>query len=199
MIVFDESTLIVEFQPVNLRNFKDLPRFRLFPYSCRYCAFWETVDFSDKTSKKNAEETKWKWFTNVARRFGNCGFIAYLDMKPVGFAEYAPVECFPSVSKYDDLIPSREAIFLACLYVPNRELRRKGVGTQLFQKVSSDLRDRGYKALEAFARTTDAPSDTVPDWYTGPLEFFIKMKFEVLNKRGQIALVRKELMLENQA
>ena len=115
-------------------------------------------------------------------------------MKPVGFAQYAPVEYFPSVSKYDDLIPSRESIFLACIYIPNRELRRKGIGTQLFQKVSSDIRNRGYKALEAFARTTDARSDTIPDWYTGPLEFFTRMKFEVLNQHGQIALVRKELM-----
>jgi GNAT superfamily N-acetyltransferase len=151
------------------------------------------VNFDDKTPKEDAEETEWKWFTDVVRRFGNCGFIAYLGGKPMGFAQYAPVEYFPSVSKYNNLVPSRDAIFLACLYIPNRELRRKGTGTQMFQKVSSDLRSRGYKAIEAFARTVDTPSDNIPDWYTGPLEFFLKMGFKVLSQHGQVALVRKEL------
>jgi GNAT superfamily N-acetyltransferase len=152
------------------------------------------VDFDDKTPKESAEETKRKWFTEVARRFGKCGFIAYLDGNPVGFAKYGPVEYFPSISKYDHLIPSGDAIFLACLYIPKREMRRRGIGTQMFQKVSSDLGSRGYKAVEAFARTVDAPSDDIPDWYTGPLEFFLKMGFKVLSQHGQIALVRKELI-----
>jgi len=155
------------------------------------------MDFDDKTPKEDAEETKRKWFTEVARHFGNCGFIAYLGGKPVGFVQYGPVECFPSISKYDDLIPSspsRDTIFLACLYIPNKELRRKGIGTQMFQKVSSDLRDRGYKAVEAFARTVDVPSENIPDWYAGPWEFFVKMGFKVLSRHGQIVLVRKELV-----
>jgi GNAT superfamily N-acetyltransferase len=177
-----------------MRNFKDLPSFRLFPYSCEYCAFWETLDFDEKTSREDAEETKRKWFTEVTKHFGNCGFIAYLGGKPMGFAQYGPVEYFPSVSKYGDLIPSRDAIFLACLYIPSKELWRKGIGTQIFQKVASDLRSRGYKAVEAFGRTVDAPSDDIPDWYTSPLEFLTKMGFKVLNQHGQIALVRKELI-----
>jgi len=172
----------------------DLPSFRLFPYSCRYCAFWETVDFDDKTPREHAEETKREWFTKVAKHFGNCGFIAYLDGKPMGFAQYAPAKYFQSFTKYDDLVLSGDAIFLVCLYIPKREQWRKGIGTQIFQRVSSDLKSRGYKAIEAFARTVDAPSDNIPDWYTGPLEFFIKMGFKVLNQHNQVALVRKELI-----
>jgi GNAT superfamily N-acetyltransferase len=185
--------MIVEIQKVNMRNFKDLPTFRLFPYSCKYCAFWESKDFDDRTSKEDAEETKRRWFTEVIRQFGNCGFIAYADRTSVGFAQYGRVEYFPSTSKYGNLIPSADAIFLACLYVSKRELWRKGIGTQLLEKVSHDLRSRGYKVIEAFARTVDAPSDNIPDWYTGPLEFFVKMGFKVKNQHGQIALVRKEL------
>jgi GNAT superfamily N-acetyltransferase len=189
----DEWTLIVEVQPVNMENFKDLPRFRLFPYSCMYCSFWEQLNFDDDTPKEKAEETKRKWFTHVRRKFGNCGFIGYVDNKPVGFAQYAPPEFFPSISKYGNLIPSRDAVFLVCLYVPNRELRGKGIGTQMFEEVTSDLRSRSYGAVEAFARTSDTSSDSIPDWYTGPLEFFLKIGFRVEKKNGQIALVRKEL------
>jgi len=177
-----------------MENFKDLPRFRLFPYSCMRCAFWELPDFDDHTPEEKAEKTKRKWFADVRSKFGNCGFIAYVEDKPVGFAQYAPAEFFPSISKYGNLIPSKDAVFLTCLYIPNRELRAKGIGKQMFEKVTSDLRSRGYRAVEAFARTSDTPSDNIPDWYTGPLEFFLKMGFSVKKKNGQIALVRRELV-----
>jgi GNAT superfamily N-acetyltransferase len=176
-----------------MENFRNLPRFRLFPYSCIYCAFWEQLNFDDYTPREKAEETKRKWFTDVRRKFGNCGFIAYVDDKPVGFAQYAPAEFFPSISKYGDLIPSKDAVFLACLYIPNRELRGKGIGKQMLEKVTSELQSRGYRVVEAFARTADTPSENIPDWYTGPLEFFVKMGFIVKKRNGQIALVRKEL------
>jgi GNAT superfamily N-acetyltransferase len=151
------------------------------------------LDFDDGTPSEKAEETKRKWFTDVGRQFGNCGFIAYVDDKPVGFVQYAPAKFFPSVSKYKCLSPSGDAVFLACLYISDREMRKRGIGKQIFEKVSSDLRNRGYKAIEAYARTTDTASNDIPDWYCGPLEFFLKIGFTVKRKNGQIALVRKKI------
>jgi hypothetical protein len=107
--------MIIEVKPVGVENFKDLPSFSLFPYSCRYCAFWESLDFDDETKKEDAEQTKQKWFSNVRKEFGTCGFIVYVNDDPVGFAEYAPVKYFPTISKYFGLTPSDDAIFLACL------------------------------------------------------------------------------------
>ena len=176
-----------------MENFEDLPNFRLFPYSCRYCAFWESLDFDDKMKKEDAEQIKREWFINVRREFGNCGFIVYVNKNPVGFAQYAPVKYFPTLSKYHGLLPSDDAIFLACSYIANRQLWGKGIGKQLFAKVASDLKNRGYEAIEVFARTSDLPSDNIPDWYTGPLEFFLKMGFKVMDSRGNVALVRKAL------
>ena len=184
--------MIVEIRPVSMENFKDLPNFRLFPYSCRYCAFWESLEFDDKTKKEDAEETKQKWFIDVGREFGNCGFIVYVEKALVGFAQYAPAKYF-STSKYYGLTPSDNAIFLACLYVANRELWGKGIGKRLFQKVASDLISRNYNVVEAVACVGNSPSDNIPDWYTGPLGFFEKMGFEIMSSKGYIALVRKEL------
>lgn len=183
----------VEIKPVSQGNFKDLPCFRLFPYSCKYCAFWESLNFDGKTAKEEAEQIKRRWFIDVRGKFGNCGFIAYVDKKPVGFARYAPVKYFPTIQKYSGLTPSNDAIFLACLYIADKELWGKGIGRQLFEKVASDLKNRGYKIIETFARVSDSPSDNIPDWYTSPLGFFLKMGFKVIKSRGQIALVRKEL------
>ena len=40
-------------KPVCQENFKDLPDFRLFPYSCKYCVYWETVgNFDEKVEQK---------------------------------------------------------------------------------------------------------------------------------------------------
>ncbi len=185
--------MTIEIQPVNMENFENLPNFRLFPYSCKYCAFWELLNFDEKTSKETAEQTKSKWFINVRKKFGNCGFIVYVDKKPVGFAQYAPAKYFLAIQKYPDLIPSDDAIFLVCLYIANRELRGKGIGKQLFEKVASDLKKRGYSVIESFARVSDLPSNNIPDWYTGPLGFFLKMGFTIIKSRKHIALVRKEL------
>ncbi|MEM2463378.1 MAG: GNAT family N-acetyltransferase [Candidatus Bathyarchaeia archaeon] len=183
----------IKIKPVSLENFNDLPSFRLFPYSCKYCAFWELLDFDDKTGKEKAEQTKREWFINVGKKFGNCGFIVYVDKKPVGFAQYAPVKYFPAIQKYSGLAPSNDAIFLACLYIANRKLWGKGIGKKLFEKVASNLKKRGYKVVESFARVSDLPSNNIPDWYTNPLGFFIKMGFTVIKSKGNIALVRKEL------
>lgn len=185
--------MIIEIQPVSMENFKDLPIFRLFPYSCKYCAFWEFLDFDDKTQKEDAEQTKRRWFISVGKEFGNCGSIIYADGNPVGFAEYAPVKYFPTISRYRDLTPSNDAIFLACLYIADRELWGKGIGKQVFEKVESDLRSRGCEVVEAFARVSNSPSDYIPDWYTGPLGFFLKVGFKLVKKKGHIALVRKKL------
>ena len=188
-----DSKMIIEIHPVSMENFKDLPVFRLFPYSCKYCAFWESLDFDDKTQKEDAKQTKRRWFINVGKEFGNCGFIIYADDSPVGFAEYAPVKYFPTISRYGDLTPSNDAVFLACLYIADRELWGKGIGKQTFEKVASDLRNRSYEVIEAFARVSDSPSDNIPDWYTGPLGFFLKMGFKSVNSMGHVALVRKKL------
>jgi GNAT superfamily N-acetyltransferase len=175
-----------------MENFKDLPNFRLFPYSCKYCAFWESLDFDDKTKIEDAERVKRKWFIDVGKEFGNCGFILYVNKKPAGFARYGPAKYFPTISKYRGLTPSDDAPFLACLYIA-KSVRRKGIGERLFKKVASDLRNRGYKAVEAFARTSESASDNISAWYTSPLEFFLKMGFTVRNQKGDVTSLRKEL------
>jgi hypothetical protein len=95
--------------------------------------------------------------------------------------------------KYYGLTPSDNAIFLACLYIAKRGLWGKGIGRQLFEKVASDLTSRGHNIVEAIACIGESPSSNIPDWYTGPLEFFVKMGFKIMKSIEHIALVRNEL------
>ena len=184
----------IKIEPLTTQNFKDLPDFRLFPYSCRYCAFWESPEFNDLTPGHTAEKLKREWIEHASREFGNCGFILRVDGKPAGFAQYAPSRFFAAVSKYRAGKLSEDAIFLACLYIARRELRGKGIGNRFFEKVESDLKKRGYAAIETFAQTVEAAANgNVEDWYVGPAGFFIKKGFTVKSEKGGIALLRKEL------
>ncbi|MFX0113963.1 MAG: GNAT family N-acetyltransferase [Candidatus Hodarchaeota archaeon] len=178
-------------KPWGLTNFENLPSFRFFPFSCRYCAYWECLDFEDKITKENGYQIKQKWLSFIRKEFGNCGFIAYLNEKPVGFAQYGPMSYFPRLSEYHDFTPSSEAIFLSCLYIPAKQLRRQGIGKQLLEGVISDLQNRGYRLIETLVRIHNTPSHNPSDWLIRPLEFFVKMNFKVIKQKGEIAHLRK--------
>jgi GNAT superfamily N-acetyltransferase len=180
--------MALKHENVSQRNLARLPTFRLFPYSCQYCAYWEsTKDFDEKVAQSEAEQMKRGWFENTSKRFGNCGILVYHNDEPAGYAQYGLPVFFPKVKEYGSGPPSDEAVFLSCLYVPNRELRGIGIGKYMLEIVESDLRRRGYKAIETFARKGSESSPT------GPLEFYLKNGFSIITERDEFPLVRKEL------
>jgi GNAT superfamily N-acetyltransferase len=180
--------MILKIKFVSQKNFQDLPDFRLFPFSCKYCVYWESSgDFDEKVEKSSAEKIKRNWFRKVSKEFGNCGFIVYLEDTPVGYAQYAPARFLPRTQQYRSGPVSKDAVFLACLYIPKRELRGKGIGRYLLNHVLSDLKNRDYNAVEAFARTT---SESAP---VSPLSFYLKNGFIVKREKDKFPLVRREL------
>ena len=178
----------IRYEIVSCQNLKDLPTFRLFPYSCQYCVYWEsTDDFDEKISKEKAQKLKSDWFKNVSKEFGDCGVIAYLNDKPIGYAQYAMPRFFARIQQYKSGPPSADCVFLACLYIPKKELRGKGIGKSLLNFALSNLQKRGYVAIETFARRG---SESNP---AGPLEFYLKQGFSVRRESDEFPLVRKEL------
>ena len=175
-------------EAVSQQNLTRLPTFRLFPYSCRYCVYWEsTKNFDEKVPQSEAEKLKSEWFKNTLERFGSCGFIVCRNCDSVGYAQFGLPKFFPRVSEYSSGPPSDDAVFLSCLYVPKRELRGMGIGKCMLEIVESDLLRRGYKAVETFARKGSESSPA------GPLEFYLKHGFSVKRERDEFPLVRKEL------
>ncbi len=186
------NNVITEIKPWNLSTFEDFPSFRYFPYNCRCCAYWESLEFDDKTNIKDAIQIKQNWLIHVSKEFGNCGFIAYLNKRPVGLIQYAPTEYFPRIEKYQDISPSKDSIFLTCLYIPDKRLRGKGIGKQLLNKVIRDLKNRGYRKIGTFVQIHNSYSNNLSDWLTRPLEFFIRMDFKVIKQKCNIAHLLKE-------
>ena len=54
-----EERMNLEIAVVSAQNLGDLPVFRLFPYGCQYCLYWEsTGDFDEKVDKAKAQQLK---------------------------------------------------------------------------------------------------------------------------------------------
>jgi GNAT superfamily N-acetyltransferase len=67
-------------------------------------------------------------------------------------------------------------VFLSCLYIADKTLRGRGLGEALLQNIIDDLKRRGFKAVETFARRGDSNNPS------GPLEFYIKNGFTFKDK-----------------
>jgi len=166
------------------------------PEPCKACIYWEFPDDFDKANEQKSrlerrlefERKKHEWFVNTIREFGTCGKIAYIEGRPVAYAQFAPPQRLPNTAHYEShSIGKLEegVIFLSCLYVADKELRGKGIGKTMLSSIIHNLKKRGLKAVETFARkgNSDNPS--------GSLEFYIKNGFTIKDQTNvEFPLVR---------
>jgi predicted GNAT family acetyltransferase len=133
------------------------------------------------------EKRKLEWLRTVTEEFGSCIKIALSGSVPVGFMQYAPAKYFPRVKEYASGPPSEDAIFIACLYVPDKNQRGKGFGKAMLKSLIEDFRERGLGAVETFARTS---SENNP---SGPLKLYLGFNFEVKSEKDDFPLVRLKI------
>jgi len=175
----EEEKALLKIEKVDRNNFKDIPS------PCKYCLYWQTIlPFDEKMLKPEIEREKQEWFKKVIREFGNCAFIAYSSGVPIGFIQYASIGFFPRVEEYASGPPSEDAVFLACLYIANKEARRKGLGTAMLKELLAKLRTRKFEAVETFA---GKKSEINP---SGPIELYLKNGFKIKNDKDDFPLVR---------
>jgi GNAT superfamily N-acetyltransferase len=110
-----------------------------------------------------------------------------LDDVPIGFVQYAQPKFFPRVKEYAAGPPTEDAVFLACLYVTDKDNRGKGVGTAMLENLITELKKTKVRAVETFARKSSADNPS------GPLEFYLKHNFTIRNDKDDFPLVRLEL------
>jgi GNAT superfamily N-acetyltransferase len=160
-------------------NLDDIPE----PCSC--CTYWSSPKEFERTKSelsKKRQELKTKkrlWILQTLREFGNCGKILYYNGTPIGYAEYGPSDRFPQIKEYraQPIGKIEEGIvFLACLYVVNQNLRGKGFGERLLDSVIADLKRRGFRAVETYARRGS------PNNPSGPVELYFKKGFRIKNE-----------------
>jgi GNAT superfamily N-acetyltransferase len=168
-------------KPVTKENIKDIPGY------CKQCLYWQTVDADKKPPENQTEKIKQNWLLRVQKEEGISGYIAYVNSAPVGYVQLAWARHFPRLKKYTNAVPSKDAVFLACLYIPKRENQNKGYGTQMLRSLIAELRQRGFKAIETFARKSSSENPS------GPLGFYLKNGFNVKRDDSDFPLARLNL------
>jgi len=181
----------VEIRDINESNVKDIPEF------CRNCLYWGFPEEFERTKaepskyKQELEDKKREWILQTLREFGTCGKILYYNNKPVGYTEYGPSSRFPNIREYQSQpIEKLEegVVFLSCLFISDKNLRGKGLGERLLNSVIEDLKKRGLKAVETYARRGS------PDNPSGPVEFYLKKGFYIKDETGlDFPIVRLDL------
>jgi len=182
----------VEIKIVDLteENLKDLPEIGNFPYSCKYCIYWEEPEeflVANKIPKEKLYQLKLNWLKSVFKSFGSPGKILYVDDTPVGFSQFAPPKMLPNVYKVFSTLPGKDAIYLSCLYIPNRKFQGRKFGQMMLESVIEEVRRRKFKAIETFARKNNSDNPS------GPYEFYVKNGFKVVFDDFEFPLLRKEL------
>lgn len=182
------EVLIKDITPENLSD---------IPEGCRSCIYWEYPEDFEKVRLKEQNrklqfcvEKKKVWFLKTLKEFGSCGKIVYHKDKTIGYAQYAPFTRLLQAKNYKSkrLGKSERVVFLSCLYIPNKSMRGKGVGTQLLKHIIVELKKRGFKAVETFARRGS------PNNPSGPIELYLKEGFYAKEElSSEYTLVRSDL------
>lgn len=167
---------------LNPQNFKNIPD------PCKCCLYWLTSgSLEKKASKMERKKKKREWLDKLTTQFGNCGFLAFVDGDPIGFAHFAPKKFFPRVKDYDSGPPSEDSVFLACLYIAEKEERGKGLGTAMLNRLIVELREKGIKGVETLARKSSQNNPS------GPIELYLKAGFKIKTDGKDFPLMRLEL------
>ncbi len=166
-------------------SYQDIPDHYFTHSSCRSCLYWENGRVSPYEGPNEREAEKRRWFNSISLVFGPSGKLVYQDGLVVGWAQYAPASCFPKVSTYH-IYPSEDAYLITCLAV-KPEYRNRGMGMTLLKAVIDDLRARGVKAVETFARKGNANNPS------GPVELYLKTGFKIKTDDDFFPLLRLEL------
>jgi len=158
---------------------------RLF-YECRNCGYWESnekkelgVDLAESLAKEH-------WYNLTISEWGSCGKIIIEEKKVVGYSQYAPPSYFPQL-KFNKLGPiHKDAVFIACLYIPKNR-RGRGLGKLLLNAVEKDMLRRKYRVLETIAKRTYERNPS------GWVEFYLNRGFKIIKEQGSTALMRLDL------
>ncbi len=166
-------------------NYQDIPQDYFTHSSCRSCLYWENGSLPRDREAGERETEKRRWFNSISLVFGPSGKLVYDNGRVVGWAQYAPANCFPKARAYH-AYPSDDAYMISCLAV-KPEYRSRGVGEVLLRAVIEDLRARGLKAVETFARRGSSNNPS------GPLELYLKAGFSIKADNEFLPLLRLEL------
>lgn len=157
------------------------------PSVCHECIWWQGP---------GRRVDKRRWVARAEEEWGAWGTVYYdADGKLLGSMQYGPSTLFPRAAELPAGPPSAEAVLVTCAYVVDPAT--PWVMQSLFLAAIGDSRDRGARALEAFAYRYLEGESTYERFLVHrtvfPADFLADFGFRTVRAQGRVELARLEL------
>jgi hypothetical protein len=158
------------------------------PSICHECVWWQ--------SRNGREADKRRWIEKAEKEWGVWGQLYFDDDGALlGSMQYGPAELFPRGAELPAGPPSEDAVLVTCSYLVDRS--RPWVLQSLFLAAIGDARDRGARALEAFAYRYPEGESAYERFRVHrtvfPSDFLADFGFLTVRTQGRVELARLDL------
>jgi len=157
------------------------------PTVCHECLWWQSP---------HRRSDKRRWIAKAEEEWGAWGTVYHDgDGRLLGSMQYGPADLFPRAAHLPAGPPSDDAVLITCAYVV--DAGSPWVMQSLFLAAIGDAKDRGAKALEAFAyRYREGESQYerfLVHRTVFPSDFLADFGFSTVRVQGRVLLARLEL------
>ena len=158
------------------------------PTVCHECIWWQT--------RGRREVDKDRWMERAELDFGAFGTIYYDgDGRVLGSMQYGPSTLFPRADELPGGPASADAMLVTCAYL--RDETSPWVLQSLFLAAIGEARERGAKAVEAFAYRYPEGESAYERFHVHktifPADFLGDFGFRLVRSAGRVGLARLEL------
>lgn len=158
------------------------------PSVCHECIFWQ--------SRAGRNAAKPRWIERAEEEWGAWGALYHDDDgRLLGSIQYGPATLFPRASELPAGPPSDDAALVTCVYLVSRAT--PWVEQSLFLAAIGEARDKGARALEAFAYRYAEGESAYRRFLVHrtvfPHDFLADFGFRTVRSQGRVELARLEL------
>jgi hypothetical protein len=158
------------------------------PTVCHECIFWQ--------SRTGRSVDKRRWIRGTEEEWGAWGTVYYDDDgRLLGSMQYGPSDLFPRAAELPAGPPSEDSVLVTCAYLVDPS--KPWVMQSLFLAAIGESRDKGARALEAFAYDYDDEASVLERLHLHktifPRDFLADFGFVTHRTRGRVELLRLEL------
>jgi hypothetical protein len=158
------------------------------PTVCHECIWWQ--------SRNGRTIDKRRWIRGTEEEWGAWGTVYYDDDgRLLGSMQYGPSDLFPRAAELPAGPASPDAVLVTCAYLVDSS--KPWVMQSLFLTAIGDAREKGARALEAFAYDYGDGGTTFKRFQVHktifPSDFLADFGFVTVRRQGRVELARLEL------
>ena len=158
------------------------------PGVCHECVWWQ--------SRSGRQANKERWMERAEEERDAWGALYHDDDgRLLGSIQYGPADLFPRAAELPAGPPSDDAVLVTCVYLLSSA--SPWVEQSLFLAAIGEARDRGERALEAFADRYDEGETSYDRFLVHrtvfPRDFLGDFGFRTVRAQGRVELARLEL------